>query len=125
MKLVTQLGDSDCFNACLSALSGIPLEAFPVLPPGSKGWQQWNAVQAVMHAHGYSISSDTFTPPRIPAGFSIGSGKSPRGDWYHSVLCHDGEFFFDPHPSRAGLAGPIESYELVVKLMGPYAPAAS
>lgn len=38
----------------------------------------------------------------------IASGPSPRGPFAHSVLVHakDGTLAWDPHPSRAGLAGP-------------------
>lgn len=31
------------------------------------------------------------------------SGKSPRGDWNHSVVAREGQVIWDPHPSRAGL----------------------
>lgn len=37
----------------------------------------------------------------------IATGPSPRGDWYHAVIvdARTGELVWDPHPSRAGLAG--------------------
>lgn len=38
----------------------------------------------------------------------IASGPSPRGDWLHAVIVDavTGDLVWDPHPSRAGLAGP-------------------
>lgn len=40
----------------------------------------------------------------------IASGPSPRGEFLHAILVSgaDGTLIWDPHPSRAGLAGPIE-----------------
>lgn len=31
------------------------------------------------------------------------SGKSPRGDFYHVVVCQNEDMVHDPHPSGAGL----------------------
>jgi hypothetical protein len=119
VNLITQVGDTDCFNACLASLTGLALSVFPVLPIGTKGWEQTRAVQEILQANGWTLSLDTFHPPRVPAGYSIGTGQSPRGDWAHSVICRDGRPLFDPHPSRAFLRGPIEHYDLVVQLVGP------
>lgn len=51
----------------------------------------------------------------------IATGKSPRGEWLHSVLvdAETGELVHDPHPSGDGLAGPIEG---VLAFTDPYDP---
>ena len=38
-------------------------------------------------------------------GYWIASGKSPRGDWDHSVIYHKGILAHDPHPDSTGLDG--------------------
>ena len=40
--------------------------------------------------------------PRVPRGYTIVSGMSPRG-LLHSTVWRDGHLVYDPHPSRAGL----------------------
>lgn len=52
------------------------------------------------------------------AVYHIISGPSPRGNGvYHAVIGLNGQVHFDPHPSRAGLAGdPSEwTFDLLVK----------
>lgn len=48
--------------------------------------------------------------PELGWGHVIATGPSPRGPWKHSVLVDaiTGELVWDPHPSRAGLAGAPE-----------------
>lgn len=55
---------------------------------------------------------------RLPWGFCIGFGKSPRGDWLHAVACRArddfptegpwAEIVHDPHPDHAGIDGPMD-----------------
>lgn len=39
-------------------------------------------------------------------------GKSPRGDFNHTVVAGDGRMLLDPHPSGDGLAGPCVPSDL-------------
>lgn len=78
------------------------------------------------------IASAAFVEERVPTGQTLlcltptfpvyqdpdkayphvlATGPSPRGDWLHTVVVDaiTGELIWDPHPSRAGLAGtPLE-----------------
>jgi hypothetical protein len=92
------------------------------------------------HADGHDTAwweaSVAFVADRVPAGQSlvlikprfpvyedpengnphvIATGPSPRGDWLHSVVvdARTGELVWDPHPSRAGLAGPVEDVAVI------------
>lgn len=55
---------------------------------------------------------------RLPWGLCLGEGKSPRGDWDHTVVVDargastedDLSVVHDPHPDRTGLRGRIESF---------------
>ena len=48
-----------------------------------------------------------YTEPNCAYEHVVATGPSPRGDWLHSVVvdARTGELVWDPHPSRAGLAG--------------------
>lgn len=50
----------------------------------------------------------------------IVSGKSPRGDFYHSVIYNakTGELNWDPHPSGAGILDQIEVFGITRKFLG-------
>lgn len=39
-------------------------------------------------------------------------GKSPRGDYNHTVVAGNGKILLDPHPDNTGLAGPCTPHDL-------------
>lgn len=97
----------DCFRTCVACILELPLDAVPNfcdvdLYPGDDGewfvaldeWLQMFNLSAICLSH-----DGTFAP----RGFAILSGGSPRGDFNHSVVAHNGEMVWDPHPSRGGL----------------------
>jgi hypothetical protein len=111
-----------CWPACLAGLTGIPHEALTRhVPPNFREtmnddgvWNAFhNAILVELHAHGWTYD---YLGPRIPRGFAIGVGKSPRG-LDHAVIVHDGVLWHDPHPSRAGLVR-ITSFEILVPILG-------
>lgn len=111
-----------CTLACIATLTGIPLDEFPH-PPEDAGddWfesaENRNAIQGPMHTvlekHGWFLCH---LWKRVPVGFAIAGGTSPRGI-PHSVVVKDGKLWHDPHPSRAGLVGEPEGYDILVKLV--------
>lgn len=58
-----------------------------------------------------------YAEPGLAYPHVIAIGRSPRGDWPHSVIAdaRTGEVVWDPHPSRAGLDGPIESVAAIAE----------
>lgn len=47
--------------------------------------------------------------------YSIGCGPSPRGPFWHAVVCKNGVMVFDPHPSDDGLLS-IERHDIIVPM---------
>jgi len=110
----------NCFAACIASIFELPLEevpnfswigrnkhpdsdSAPVL--GSGDWwyylRDWLAARGLMY---FDMAIDG-TPPDIlrSLGYHVMTGKSPRGDWHHSVVGYRGEIVHDPHPDRSGL----------------------
>lgn len=116
-----------CWPAVLASLTGIPHERLGRhIPAGDPAtWSRddgtWttyhNAIVEELHAHGWTYEQ---LGSRIPRGFAIGIGKSPRGV-DHSVIVCDGKLWFDPHPSREGCE--IRCFEIVVPIAGVLARA--
>jgi len=46
----------------------------------------------------------------VNRGYSLVSGKSPRGDFAHVVIYKNGKLFHDPHPSGTGVET-VEDWE--------------
>ncbi len=110
----------DCYRACIASWLELPIDEVPhfIL---KETW--WDDVVAFVRERLPGKTIQNYAPPLFPAYrgdnddmYAIAVGPSPRGDFMHAVLVHaaTGELAHDPHPSRAGLAGPIVEMELIV-----------
>ncbi len=123
VRPVDQKTDSDCLRASIASIFELNLEDVPYFGESAKDVEHSGIVQDTdlrkwLAQHGISISPVTnpetlfargAKSARAPWGFCVGGGKSPRGDWDHSVVYDaregDPALLHDPHPSRAGLEG--------------------
>ncbi len=121
----------DCLRAAFASLTGLdPTEVphFATIGLGTeRGSPEW-------HCWWYSLVgfAASLDPPMLATeagpdewptddgwlnGCCIASGPSPRGRFLHSVVARQGEIVWDPHPSRAGLAGDITDLIVVRPLL--------
>ena len=104
----------DCFAACVASIlerelsecvifsEGVDLDSENDIATKKHWWivfQNWLRDHADMQAVYLHVSE---LAGRKPQGYSILSGKGPRG-LDHSTVALDGGMVHDPHPSRAGL----------------------
>lgn len=109
----------DCQRAVIASLLELPISEVPHFLQLADGdpFDYWERLQAFCRTHGHVYMT-------IPArsGFSFFgddgdvyheiSGPSPRGNGvHHAVVGCNGQVVFDPHPSRAGLAGDPATWE--------------
>ena len=122
---VDQQTPDDCWTACLSSLTGIPLSGFPD-PPDVRDPEDEEA-QLMEIGYGQSVRKHLndngwmlrpWDGVRLaPKGLSVATGPSPRRPGFnHCVVARDGTIIYDPHPSRDGLLE-ITEYEIVVPLI--------
>ena len=115
-------GVGDCMRACVASLLGLSVDDVPHFaryglndePPDKHGW--WWAF--IGFCDTLEPSHEVLVPDEPPPpsddiadlfGMYLATGKSPRGDWNHVVICRGGEVIWDPHPDRLGIDGePIE-----------------
>lgn len=113
----------DCFRCSVASILELPADAVPHFM--EKDWDRpevgwyadlnhWLAPRGLAYFE-MSIEPEVFGPLWFseigPAGFDvyhIMCGVGPRGD-RHAVVGRNGVIVHDPHPARAGLAGPGES----------------
>jgi hypothetical protein len=92
--------DGNCMSACLASILELTLDEVPCYV--GDGWlekyNQWLA------SFNLTMVNLTYTSaegePWAPMGYSILAADSPRGEWLHAVVCHNGEVVWDPHPQR-------------------------
>jgi hypothetical protein len=113
----------DCQRAVIASLLDLKIDAVPhfIQISNNDPGLFWDELQKFCRSHGY-VHITTNAPAMAwgDAGdvFHEISGPSPRGNGvFHAVVGKDGQIVFDPHPSRAGLAGdPSEwKYAYLVK----------
>ena len=114
-----------CWAACIATITGISLDdlAQPFSGEDGEEWvssdgvDRWQQMQDWLVTRGWSLFH---TYGRIPRGYAIACGQSPRGH-YHAVVMKDGALWHDPHPSRAGLVK-VEHYEYLMPIVGTINP---
>lgn len=109
--------DGNCFAACVASILGLEIEDVPEFQWGEDGkvdedgW--WLRFEKWLRERGWSvmmfpINENTDPLPWIPAGIPLlTGGKSPRGNFLHSIVYMSGKVFHDPHPSRAGFVNGV------------------
>lgn len=104
--------DGDCFAACVATLLGLPLAEIPnfcapeQLDADGRWWPNFRAWCAARGLEAVCLLAADQPPGAVPDFDAIGSGPSPRGAFLHATVWRNGRLWHDPHPSRAGLAGP-------------------
>ena len=116
----------NCFQACIASIFELPLDGVPhFLDLGWKpdtednGW--WWHLRDWLRPRGYVYIDlpnhpDTSSDFWDALGFTVLTGKSPRGDWKHSVVGKGLSVVHDPHPSGDGLVGPPELVGILIAL---------
>jgi hypothetical protein len=101
----------DCARAVIASLLDLPIATVPNFAQLANNdvLGFYGLVEKFLEEHGYGMQWHRnpiyFLKPGIDT-YHYMSGRSPRGkDGWHAVVGLNGKPFFDPHPSRAGLAG--------------------
>lgn len=117
----------NCDKTCLATLVGYTPDQIPDYQE-LEGDAWWQARQTFLRERGFVIV--TFGPDVYNeiSGPCIAIGKSPRGEWNHSVLANlsrnaNGhmvvDYLHDPHMSRLFISGDPIQFDFVFRLV-PY-----
>lgn len=117
----------NCFTACVASILEVPLKDLIGLQNvyarcaqryEEIGEVDWRIMHDALLEHGH-VLVDTCSyapcddiPPACPIGYSIASGKGPRG-LLHCCVALDGAIVHDPHPDRSGL-NTIRQYDVLI-----------
>lgn len=97
----------DCWRTCIACLLDMEPSEVPHFAALDGNW--WANTQAWLMQRGLALYQyaymDDFEAQGISGCHHIITGPSPRDpeNVRHSVIGMDGQVFWDPHPSRAGL----------------------
>lgn len=111
-------GWGNCQSAAMASLLDLPLDQ--VIDTADAAVREagfWHSVGKWLADRGLKIVN-VFPEDDLDClkgKYSIGCGPSPRGPFWHSVVCKNGVMVFDPHPSDDGLLS-IERHDLIVPM---------
>lgn len=94
----------NCTQAAIATILGLELDQVPDFNNVFRDEPNhvfWDSIDEFFASKGwdFSVCSALTCPP----GIYLAAGPSPRGV-RHMVVYRDGELFWDPHPSRAGIS---------------------
>jgi hypothetical protein len=78
----------------------------------------WESIEAWLFEQGLYQEFVGPDNPRLVGCYSIGMGPSPRGNFWHAVVCKSGKMVWDPHPSDDGLLE-IKRHQLIFPIRKP------
>lgn len=120
----TDPSEGNCLAACVASLLHLDSEDLPTFPDTPAWWDEFIAWLRPFGFYaarwGPGASEDV-----IPPGYAIASGESPRYlTLLHAVVYLDGKLAHDPHPDRAGIAGDVHDWIVLIPFdPGPRSPS--
>ncbi|QGH75903.1 hypothetical protein SEA_AXYM_36 [Gordonia phage Axym] len=109
----------DCWRTALACVLDLPRDDVPHVI-GDDDWWEQSCTFVTNHTGMLLLNLEPQfpvyqSPESSPYQHVIATGPSPRGDFAHCVVVSaiDGALVWDPHPSRAGLAGPATALSVI------------
>lgn len=93
-------GLGNCFSACVASILELPIDDVPFFGADELWWTRFSEWLEARNLYAVCLKHRA---GRAPVGYHILSGKSPRGEFLHSVVAKGDDIVHDPHPSRANI----------------------
>jgi hypothetical protein len=109
-------GRGNCQQAAMASVLELPLdEVIDTTSDEVRDGGFWPPIYRWLADRGLKMVSVSPKDARLKGQYSIGSGPSPRGKFWHAIICKNGRMVFDPHPSDDGLKR-IMRHDLIVPM---------
>jgi histidinol-phosphate phosphatase family protein len=102
--------EGNCFSACIASILHVQLSDVPAFCKYEDWWERFTVWLKERGLWAVPLKYNEEFPP---AGFHILSGKSPRGDFQHSVVALGNDIVHDPHPSRVGIETRVDQILII------------
>ena len=107
----------NCFSACVASLLELSLDQVPYFMDHEDWFSEF---LKWLDQYGYWAIPIPLTNSWKPNGYCILSGKSPRGNFDHSVVANGLTIIHDPHPSQQGIETIVDAIILIPKIPRAY-----
>ncbi len=99
--------NGNCMQAAVASIFELPLDQVPNFVEDGNEWVDTLAKWCAQRGVRPLFLTLNNRPPGTTIGmnggwWSVVTGKSPRGDYFHAVVAYDGEIVHDPYPDGGG-----------------------
>jgi len=110
--------EGNCLPACIASIFELPLDSVPHFCKIA-GENYWKEIDKFLKPYGLYHLDIAFNQEykRDLKGYHLINGKSPRGDYGHSIVGKDGIAIHDPHPKGNCILEKIESYTIFISII--------
>jgi hypothetical protein len=109
-------GYGNCQQAAMASILDLPLsDVIDTTSDEVRDNGFWPPIYEWLADRGLKMISVAPKDERLKGNYSIGVGPSPRGNFYHAVICKNGRMVFDPHPSDDGVRR-IKRHDIIVPM---------
>lgn len=109
-------GRGNCQSAAMASVLDLPLnEVIDTTSDEVREAGFWPPIHDWLKVRGLKMVHVEPDDPCLLGRYSIGVGPSPRGPFFHAIVCKNGRMVFDPHPSDDGVLQ-IELHDVFVPL---------
>ena len=109
--------EGNCHAAALASVLELDIDDIPEFGTDDGWYERFMLYMTSVHAlQPMTIDAETIHPDMIPRGFCLIGGRSPRGDFGHSLVGFMGKPIHDPHPDGNCELESVESYTVFAVL---------
>lgn len=109
--------DGNCLAAAIASILEIGIDTIPEFGIDDGWYERFSRYMISHHAlQPLDIEVETMPEWMTPRGYFLINGKSPRGDFHHTVVGFDGKAIHDPLPDGNCELDDITSYTVFIVL---------
>jgi hypothetical protein len=109
-------GYGNCQSAAMASVLDLPIaEVIDTTSDEVRDNGFWKPISDWLKARGMKMVNVNPSNPLLVGAYSIGYGKSPRGNFNHAVVCKNGVMVFDPHPSDDGVVE-LNNHDIIMPI---------
>ena len=109
--------DGNCLAAALASVLEIDIDVIPEFGIDDKWYERFSRYMVSHHAlQPIDIDAPTIPDWMIPRGYYLINGRSPRGDFHHTIVGFNGNAIHDPLPDGACKLESVTSYTVFIVL---------
>jgi len=109
--------DSNCLAACLASIFEVHIDSIPDFGMAPSWYDEFEAYMERTFGLQPVDMNVSVLEGWTPKGYYLVAGKSPRGNYDHSIVARDGKLVHDPFPSGNCELESVDTYTIFLAML--------